>query len=216
MTKLLHINGKRLFIARHGETVFNAAGRLQGTHAHTPLTVAGFRQALAMGGGLAHYLGEWSGPLDLVASDTGRALQTLAIVGERIGRDWHGATTDARLNEIDVGGWGGLYYKDLMADGPVIDTEHRLFQRLPGDAESYADIAVRLRGWIGDQAFEHDMLIVSHGMTSRVLRGLLCGLPDLKGFGAPIAPGLPQGSMVMIRDGVEELVVQGGGEGEKG
>ena len=209
-------NGKRLFIARHGETVFNAAGRLQGTHAHTPLTAAGFRQALAMGDGLARYLGEAQDRLDLVASDTGRALQTLAIVAERIGGDWHGAATDTRLNEIDVGSWGGLYYRDVVADGPVIHAEHRLFQRLPGDAESYADIAVRLRSWIAEQDFAADMLIISHGMTSRVLRGLLCDLPDLGGFGAPIAPGLPQGSMVMIRDGHEEVVVLGRGEGEKG
>ncbi|WP_420606412.1 histidine phosphatase family protein [Novosphingopyxis sp.] len=212
----MNSNGKRLFVARHGETVFNAAGRLQGTSLHTPLTVAGFRQALAMGEGLAHYLGGWSAPLDLTASDTGRALQTLALIAEAIGCDWQEAISDARLNEIDVGGWGGVYYRDLMADGPVIHAEHRLFMRLPEDAESYTAIAVRLRGWIAEQGFARDMLIVSHGMTSRVLRGLLCGLPDLDGFGAPIAPGLPQGSMVAIRDGVEEVIVLGGGEGEKG
>ena len=28
-------NGKRLFIARHGETIFNLAGRIQGEHVHT-------------------------------------------------------------------------------------------------------------------------------------------------------------------------------------
>ncbi len=206
----------RLFIARHGETVFNAAGRLQGTHAHTPLTARGFRQALAMGDGLARWFGEWNGPLDLAASDTGRALQTLAIVAEAIGRDWHQAATDPRLAEIDVGSWGGRYYRDLMAEGPVIDTEQRLFVRLPEDAESYAGIARRLHAWIADQPFEHDMLIISHGMTSRVLRGILCGLPDLDGYDAPIAPGLPQGSMVMIADGKEEVIVMGKGEGEKG
>ena len=35
----------RFFIARHGETVFNAAGRIQGDVEHTPLTRAGFAQA---------------------------------------------------------------------------------------------------------------------------------------------------------------------------
>ncbi|MFM2021934.1 MAG: hypothetical protein RJB02_1642, partial [Pseudomonadota bacterium] len=51
--------------------------------------------------------------------------------------------------------------------------------------------------------------------TARVMRGLLLGLPPLERFGAPIAPGLAQGSMVMIRDGVEELVVDGAGRGER-
>ncbi len=212
----MNSNGKRLFIARHGETVFNAAARLQGTHAHTPLTSRGFRQADAMGQGLSAYLGEWNGPLDLMASDTGRALQTLALVAERIGRDWHAATTDARLNEIDVGSWGGLYYRDLVGGGTVIDEDHRLFARLPDDAESYGDVADRLRLWIAEQLFARDMLIISHGMTSRVLRGLLCDRADLDEYGAPIADGLPQGSMVMIRDGVEHIVTLGNGEREKG
>ena len=39
----------RFFIARHGETVFNASGRMQGEAAHTPLTRAGFVQADRMG-----------------------------------------------------------------------------------------------------------------------------------------------------------------------
>ena len=40
----------RFFIARHGETVFNAASRMQGEDAtHTPLTRKGFAQADAMG-----------------------------------------------------------------------------------------------------------------------------------------------------------------------
>ena len=39
----------RDFVARHGETVFNAARRMQGDHPHTPLTRAGFAQADEMG-----------------------------------------------------------------------------------------------------------------------------------------------------------------------
>ena len=34
----------RFYIMRHGETVFNAARRLQGDNPHTPLTRAGFAQ----------------------------------------------------------------------------------------------------------------------------------------------------------------------------
>ena len=69
----------RDFIARHGETVFNAAGRLQGDHPHTPLTRAGFRQADEMGEALRHVLGD-KPALTLWASPTGRALQTLAVI----------------------------------------------------------------------------------------------------------------------------------------
>jgi probable phosphoglycerate mutase len=45
-----------------------------------------------------------------------------------------------------------------------------------------------------------------HGMSSRVLRGMLAGAPDRPGCGAPIADGLRQGSIVEIRGGVERVL----------
>jgi probable phosphoglycerate mutase len=96
-----------------------------------------------------------------------------------------------------------------------MDMEHKLFiQKAPG-GEDYRDVAERVQQWLSEQSFESDMLIITHGMTARVMRGLLLALPPLERFGAPIAPGLAQGSMVMIRDGVEELVVDGAGRGER-
>ena len=59
------------------------------------------------------------------------------------------------------------------------------------------------------------MLVTTHGMTARVMRGILLGLPLLERFNAPIADGLPQGSMVAIRDGVEEIITLGAGARER-
>ncbi|MFM2256976.1 MAG: hypothetical protein RIQ28_823 [Pseudomonadota bacterium] len=207
--------GKRLFIARHGETVFNAAGRMQGMHAHTPLTREGCEQATEMGIGLSRHIAPHE-PLALVSSPAGRTLQTLALVVEELHRDFHDNATDVRLREIDVGVWEGHYYKDIAPDiSTLMDMEHKLFiQKAPG-GEDYRDVAERVQQWLSEQSFESDMLIITHGMTARVMRGLLLGLPPLERFGAPIAPGLAQGSMVMIRDGVEELVVDGAGRGER-
>ncbi|ODU21999.1 MAG: phosphoglycerate mutase [Sphingomonas sp. SCN 67-18] len=202
----------RLFIARHGETVFNAAARLQGAHLHTPLTRAGFAQADAMGAAIAAYLGARPA-LQLWASDTGRALQTLAIVAEHLGLDWHGARTDARLREIDVGSWRGRYYHEVIGEaGPILDREIGLFTRQAPGGEWYDDIARRLQGWIDDQAGQPaDRLILMHGISSRVLRGMLTGAETRPEWRAPIAPGLPQGSLVMIEDGRETVIVTGTG-----
>jgi glucosyl-3-phosphoglycerate phosphatase len=52
-------------------------------------------------------------------------------------------------------------------------------------------------------------------MSARVLRGLLLGLPVLPTFDAPIADSIPQGSVVMICDGAEQIVTLGEGAGEK-
>lgn len=208
-------NGKRLFIARHGETVFNAAGRMQGMYAHTPLTREGCEQATMMGVALKRHV-DGGAPLTLISSPAGRTLQTLALVVEETGHDFHTNDTDVRLREIDVGEWEGQYYKDVAPDmHTLMDPVHRLFiVKAPG-GEDYRDVAERVTEWLGQQIFDQDMLIITHGMTARVLRGILLGLDPLEGFGAPIAPGLAQGSMVMICDGVEGLVIDGAGVGER-
>ena len=203
----------RIFIARHGETVFNAAGRMQGATQDTPLTRAGFAQADAMGAALATYLGTKQA-LRLYSSPSGRALQTLAIVAEHIGEDWHEATHDARLMEIDVGAWGGRTYAEIIDEqGEIIDHEASLFSVRPPGGEWYDEIAVRLKAWIDDTRGERgDRLVIMHGMSSAVLRGILLGLPVDPRFGAPIAPRVPQGSLVMVGNGVETIVKAGGGK----
>ena len=208
-------NGKRLFIARHGETIFNLVGRMQGMDAHTPLTWDGCVQATMMGRALTPHLCK-DAPLRLLASPSGRTLQTLALITGQTGHDWHEHHTDHRLREIDIGEWEGRFYKEITEEiGNFIDIEHHLFSRIAPGGESYPQIAERLHTWIGEQDFAQDMLIISHGMTARVLRGILRGLEPLAGYGAPIAPSLSQGSMVMICDGEEELIVSGDGSGEK-
>ena len=209
----LSTGGKRLFIARHGETIFNLVGRIQGNDAHTPLTQRGFAQADEMGRALAGYLDGFS-EIKLVASDTGRALQTLSIVCEHIRLDWHQVAADPRLREINMGEWEGIYYNDLNGQLQM-DLEQGLFLTQAPGGETYRHIASRLNTWIADQTFDSDMLLISHGMTSRVLRGILTGRSPMVSIDAPIAESLPQGSMVQIVDGVETIIHLGIGEGEK-
>ncbi len=202
----------RIFIARHGETVFNAAGRMQGATQDTPLTRAGFVQADAMGAALATYLGTKQS-LRMYSSPSGRALQTLAIVAEHIGEDWHQATHDARLMEIDVGAWGGRTYAEIIAEqGAIMDSEASLFSVRPPGGEWYDEIAARLNAWIADTRGDRgDRLVIMHGMSSAILRGILLGLPVDPRFGAPIASRQPQGTLVMIGNGAETIVKLGAG-----
>jgi broad specificity phosphatase PhoE len=191
----------RDFVARHGETVFNAAHRLQGDAAHTPLTRAGFAQADELGRALRGLLGA-KPTLTLWASPTGRALQTLAVICEHLELDWHGARTDPRLVEIDLGSWGGRYYADVMDEvGPVM---------LPGgtlkpapDGETYAQIASRVSGWLAETAEDTgDRLVIMHGISSRVMLGVMTGAAVDPILGAPVAKGLPQGSVTLVERGL--------------
>lgn len=202
----------RWFIARHGETVFNAAARMQGDSIHTPLTRAGFAQAEAMGQALRRRLGPRPA-LDLWASDTGRALQTLAVIAEHLELDWHSARTDARLGEIDVGAWSGLYYRDVAAEvGPIVDPATGLICVRPPGGEWYDEVAARLQEWIDEMAgADRDRLIVMHGLSSRVLRGMLTRAERRPECGAPVAEGLPQGSVVEIAGDREKVVASGTG-----
>jgi probable phosphoglycerate mutase len=200
----------RWFIARHGETVFNAAARMQGDAPHTPLTRAGFAQADEMGALLRVRLGP-TPELALWASPTGRALQTLAVIAEHLELDWHRARTDERLREIDIGGWGGRYYAEVAAEaGPILDPAAGLFTCRPPGGEYYDDVAIRLQAWLDDTRDEPgDRLIVMHGMSSRVLRGLLTGAAIREGFAAPLADGIRQGALVESADGRETILESG-------
>lgn len=202
----------RDFVARHGETVFNAARRLQGDHPHTPLTRAGFAQADGMARALRGLLGA-KPPLTLWASPTGRALQTLAVVAEWLELDWHAARTDERLREIGMGSWGGRYYADVVAEvGPVVDPLTHALRCAP-DGERYPEIAARVGGWLLDTDDDGgDRLVVMHGISSRVMRGVMTGLPADPELGAPIAPALPQGSIALVEGGREAVAHLGGGD----
>ena len=205
----------RDFVARHGETVYNVVRRMQGDHPHTPLTRAGFAQADSMGAALRKLLGPKPN-ITLWSSSAGRALQTLAIIAEHLELDWHQTRTDDRLIEIGMGSWSGRYYTDVQAEfGNFVDREHQLYTRPPENGEWYDAIAARVSSWAADTNDDPgDRLVIMHGMSSRVLRGVLTGQDVLPQFGAPVAQALPQGSIALIEGGVETVVHTGTGAGD--
>ena len=100
-----------------------------------------------------------------------------------------------------MGSWGGRYYADVIDEvGPVM---------LPGgtlkpapDGETYPQIAARVSGWIADTADDDgDKLVIMHGISSRVMLGVMTDAPVDPLLGAPIAPGLPQGSVTQVENG---------------
>jgi len=205
----------RDFVARHGETVYNIVGRMQGDHPHTPLTRVGFAQADAMGAALRALLGA-KPALTLWSSTAGRALQTMAIIAEHLELSWHDTRTDPRLVEIGMGSWSGRYFRDLEPEvGAFVDRTHGLYTRPPEGGEWYDAIAARVSGWLDDTDGDSgDRLVIMHGMSSRVLRGVMTGIDVLPGFDAPVAPNLPQGSVALIEHGRETIVHRGTGAGE--
>ena len=195
----------RFFIMRHGETVYNAARRLQANHIHTPLTALGVQQAHAMGAALREVLGP-SPAVTLHVSETGRALPTAAMIAHELELDWFAARRTHDLKEIDMGSWCGRLYDDVEAEvGPIVIADHLL--RPAPDGEDYTMIAARLANWLEETAgIDGDHIVVMHGISSRVLRGMMAGYPVHPDLGAPIAPSLVQGSISLVQDGRERVL----------
>lgn len=168
-----------IYLARHGETVWNRAGRLQGC-LDSPLTLKGVHQAESIGRALREELG--GRPIArFISSPLGRARQTAAIIADALGHDAHAIETDDRLREASFGDWGGLLMDDVVRDhapGWEARQQDRWTVPPPG-GESYRDVARRLQDFIDDHAgrpVEGDAtVVVAHGLANRVFRGLFRG-----------------------------------------
>ena len=198
-----------LHLARHAETVYNAGARMQGDMAPTPLTRAGIAQAEAMGAALATHFGPGA-DIDIWVSPAGRTLQTVAIVAEHLGCDFFDIRTDSRLLEIDVGRWEGRRYADIVAEqGPIICPDARAFNVMPPGGEYYPAIAARLQAWLAELDPGRVALVISHGITLRVLRGLLAGGRTFEGV--TLADDAPQGTVFRFEDGIRTALHVGTG-----
>ena len=161
-----------IYLLRHGETEWNRQRRLQG-HRDSPLTARGLAQAAAMGATLRLLLGG-AGDFRMVSSPLGRARQTARRVAEALGRDPDGIAEDPRLMEHGFGVWEGELEADLPGRFPAIwqaREADKWAYEVPG-GESYALVAARLRGWLAEQPAGARLIVVSHGLAGRILRGL--------------------------------------------
>lgn len=165
-----------LYLCRHGETVANAQGRLQGRN-DTPLTDLGREQAAIMGGILARHAANGTAAMPrFVCSPAGRARATMEIVLATLGLPQGGYETDARMVEIDSGDFSGLTEAEQQASDPEGFARYRADRwntPIPG-GESYAMVAARARDWF--DGLSGDVVAVSHGGFGRILRGIYLGL----------------------------------------
>jgi probable phosphoglycerate mutase len=97
-------------LLRHGETLWNRAGRLQGWQ-DSPLSDAGRAQAAALAARLADERVDV-----LIASDLGRTRDTAAPVAARLGLV---VVTDAGLRERCYGELEGLTWPEIEASHPA-------------------------------------------------------------------------------------------------
>jgi probable phosphoglycerate mutase len=185
-----------IFLVRHGETEWNRARRYQGWN-DSPLTEDGIAQAEAIGRRL-RTLPEADGA-EIVASPIGRARRTAEIIARCLG---HTAALrfDERLREISLGGWDGLDRREIRSRMGVGFAQFEWYFQTP-DGETYDGFAGRVAGWLAEQE-GGPVIAVSHGVVTRVLRGLYANLPRAEALRLPV----PQDRIFRLAGGaIEEI-----------
>ncbi len=156
-------------ILRHGETEWNREGRMQGG-LDSALTGTGRAQARQQNH-LLRAFGVSGWPW--FASPQGRAMSTARIAAEGLSSD---ILPDRRLREIDVGEWTGLLRSEIAEQAPhLFETgDMAWYDHAPG-GEGLIALECRARAFLRD--LEGPAVIVTHGITSRVIRCVAQGLP---------------------------------------
>ena len=197
------MTGATIYLVRHGETEWNRIRRYQGW-SDSALTDQGRAQAQAIGRLLCTLPEAQSA--DLVASPIGRARHTAEIIRECLGRS-EPLRFDDRLRELSFGSWDGLMRADIAARMPgAFDEERRdeWYFATP-DGETYDVFAGRVGAWLAEaQASDRPLIVVTHGVVTRVLRGLYAGLPRAAAMRLPV----PQDRIFRLAQGtIEEIAV---------
>lgn len=162
----------RLFVVRHGQTLWNATARVQG-QTDVDLDEVGVAQAERVAPLLAAYQ-----PDLIISSDLRRASSTAAAVAALTGLT---VEYDARLRERAYGPWESLTLTEIAEQYP----EHYDLWRSTGltgdlDIETPEDLGKRASAALRDAADrvgEGTAIVVTHGAAARAGYSGLLGWP---------------------------------------
>ncbi len=189
---------RRLILLRHGQTEYNATGRMQG-QLDTDLSDLGVRQAATAAATLAS-----RAPRMIISSDLRRAYDTAVALADASGGV---VTTDRRLRETHLGQWQGLSHTEVDDRTPGARSTWRddATWRPPG-GESRVDVAQRstplvaelvdtVTGWGSGPDADNPVVLVAHGGVIAAMTASLLGLPVQSW---PVFGGLANTSWVQL------------------
>jgi broad specificity phosphatase PhoE len=193
------VSPARVYLARHGQTVYNLERRFQG-HLPVPLDDTGREQArdLAERASVHPFAALWCSPLL-------RARETADIVAERIELT---PREDARLMETDAGDWTDRLFVDVNAEDPdgfAGFIEGRPDFAFPG-GESFAQQGERVATALADvERGDLPALVVCHGVVIRI------ALYQRAGHRVALAERVPNAALVPLDPVEAEHTDLGGG-----
>ena len=174
-----------LYYLRHGETDWNAEGRLQGGR-DIPLNARGRTQATHCGEILRDLFardGTDTAALDYISSPLGRARDTMELARAELALPPKDYRIDERLTEVTFGEWEGYTLAELRNRDPrrTAAREHDKWRFIAPGGESYEQMSWRMRDWY--QGLTRDAVVTAHGGTAR---GLMAHLEIAKPAAAPL------------------------------
>ncbi|WP_107838249.1 histidine phosphatase family protein [Metasolibacillus meyeri] len=148
----------KLYITRHGETIWNTQGRLQGWQ-DSDLTENGIKNALALGKRLKDI--EFNA---IYTSPSNRALQTASLIK---GNRKQIIIEESNLREIFLGEWEGQTHEEVEQQHPE---EYHAFWHTPHlyapvSGESFEQLQTRVTNFLNQLLLQHNdgnILIVTH------------------------------------------------------
>ena len=194
-----------LYLLRHGETAWNIERRMQGSK-DSALTARGRAQAAAMGRALAAELAREPGPTVFLRSPLGRTCETASIIGRELGLDPSQWRDDPRLAELRYGNWEGSTWAEIEARHPNALAGWRADPEgfCPPGGETHFELRRRSAAALADiVASRTRTVVVSHGVSGAVMRGLLHGL-DAR---AMFVLEKPQDAFFRLLEGREERLL---------
>jgi probable phosphoglycerate mutase len=196
-----------LYVLRHGETAWNLDRRMQGTK-NSDLTERGRAQAMAMGRALKTELAREPGPTVFLRSPLGRTRETSLLVGQELGLDPGQWRDDPRLAELSYGQWEGFSWKEIEVHTPMAMSDWRANPEsyCPPGGETHFELRRRSAEALADIiASKTRTVIVGHGVSGAVLRGINLGL-DAR---AMFVLEKPQDAFFRLTQGREERIPAG-------
>ena len=163
----------RLIVWRHGNTDWNAGGRVQG-QADVPLNQIGHRQAAEAARLLVRLR-----PSAIVSSDLRRAADTAAALATLTGLP---VQFDPRLRERYFGAWQGMLMADVARTRPEEHARWRAGADVVGDGiETLDDLGKRVADALQDAAGLEPaggtVVVATHGAAARQGVGQMLGWP---------------------------------------
>ena len=165
-----------LYLIRHGQTDWNARGRLQG-QTDIPMNALGKSQVE----GNAKKLRELSVDLhsfDFVSSPINRARETMMLIRNSLGLPVEDFQMDDRLKELNYGEFASHTWEELREARPqdVMDRFDDTWGYVIPSGECYAMLSKRVLNWFFE--LERDTIVAAHAGVSRVLQGHFAKCPE--------------------------------------